>query len=229
MYPKIRQTNKENQGITDIQHDVSLTRKGFIDHSAVDFTPDALGDFCVFFKKMLPDKDSYTIIEFGCGSGVMATCLPKEVFYLGLDANHRAGPEAIKLNDPNKQFLVADLTAPFTLDPPLEADIIISFDFFEHIEEHNLRNVINSADQLLKKGGSFFSIIDKYPLPEHITRKPIQQWINIFNEYTNWELVDACAEEYCTNKELWEEYKKLKPPFWTAVFLHQMLLRYKKV
>ena len=229
MYPKIKQTNPNNIGITDVKNDKSLTRPGWIEHSGWDFTPELLGDFCIFLKNVLPEKNKYTVIEFGCGSGVMTRCLPESVFYLGLDANQKAGPEIKKLNDPKKQFIAVDLTAPFTLEPPIKADIIMSFDFFEHIEEFNLEPVIKAVDNLLKKDGYFFSIIDRFPLPEHITNKPIVWWLDIFKRYTNWKLIDACASGYNNNSFLWTQYEALRPKFWQGNVKHQMFVRYQKV
>lgn len=221
----IRQILPENKGIEDINEDVraalpsileghtpdnmtdSPSKPGFKYHSSFDFNHDNIGTFCAVINRLVEEADAKTVIELGCGSGILATCLPKHISYLGLDGNPDSGMFIKQLDQYNKHLIVLDYTREFILEPPPLADVMFSFDFFEHLEEDKTDFAIQKTGELLKPGGLAFFIIDRLPLPEHINIKPYEWWDEKFRRIAGWEPWDGGAE-------FLEFYHENKPPHW---------------
>jgi ubiquinone/menaquinone biosynthesis C-methylase UbiE len=61
--------------------------------------------------KLLELNNHSKVLDLGCGQGILARQLPKDVFYLGVDAAKGLIEEAKKLDKrPNHRYLVADVT-----------------------------------------------------------------------------------------------------------------------
>jgi SAM-dependent methyltransferase len=221
----IRQILPENKGIEDINETVraalpqileghipanmtdSPSKPGFKYHSSFDFNHTNVGTFGAVINWLIAEAEAQTVIELGCGSGILADFLPPATNYLGLDGNPDAGMFVKQMNQDNKHVIILDYTKDFILDPPPLADLMISFDFFEHLEEDRTDFVVQKTGELLRPGGLAFFIIDRLPLPEHINIKPYEWWDEKFRRiagWTPWEKRD----------EFLEFYHKNKPPHW---------------
>jgi hypothetical protein len=218
----------QNNGLHDYVGDISVSNPGAMYHSGFDFTPDLLGTFCDFLKPWVPNKENLVVIELGCGSGVMVNCFPKDCIYIGLDANPDAGRCIKDLRDPTKVYIPVNLKEHFQLDPDYKADILVSFDFFEHIHKEDLPTIIKQADNLLCGGGLFFSIIDTIDTTSHLTILPIEQWLQIFALETNWKLISACSAKYNETTDVWQSYVSNIPSFWFKNLDYQMVFIYEK-
>lgn len=217
---KYEQLNKENTGITDIHGDFSLTRKGFIVHSSFDFGHHNLGSFCKVVNRFVA-KPEATVVELGCGSTVLATCLPEEATYVGLDANPGAGMYVKELKQDNKQVIILDLTKDFSIWPPLQADYVLSFDFFEHIEYAHIDILQRQIEPLLAVGGKAFFIIDTIDLPEHLIRESEEWWTSKFAQNCpSWKKVE--------DPELQKFYLQNVPPHWKPNVPHQWVLFFER-
>lgn len=75
-----------------------------------------------------------SILDYGCGQGVLINHVKKELSYRGYD------PASV-----NKQFASA----------PCPADMVICIDVLEHIEPKLLDNVLNHLKALIKRVGFF--------------------------------------------------------------------------
>jgi len=187
----VRQIIESNKGIVDIVGDDSLTHKGFKYHSSFDFTVDKLDKFCNVIRLLEAECGGDTVIELGCGSSVMATCLKEETSYLGLDGNPDAGMYVKGMNKENKHVIVVDFTKEFMLEPTVKADLLISFDVFEHLPEEKIDFVIKQVSRLLKPNGLAFFIIDRLPLQEHITIRDLSWWQNKFETINKWRRIES--------------------------------------
>ena len=182
-----RQTNEDNKGIVDLADDNnhSLTRQGYLHCSGTEFTPELLGGFGDFISRLVGDG---FVVELGCGSAVISAFCPGG--YLGLDGNREAG------NHCKGEFFAVDLIKPVDFDPPVQADWLLSFNFFEHIEEQFIDNLLENADKLLKPGGKVFLLIDTIDNgPEHVTLKGEAWW-------------DERLRKYWVKEEVSAEFKK---------------------
>jgi SAM-dependent methyltransferase len=224
----IKQIDAENKGIEDVSNDRSLTHRGYVHHSGFDFVPDNRGEFCKFIQAMIPQKEDLVVVEFGCGSGVLVQCLPEDCLYIGLDGNIEGGPFIKELDNPKKLHIPVDLTKDFELSPPVLADIVMSFDFFEHINEEHINKVISHFDRLLKPGGRFISLIDTIPLDEHVTIRPIEWWDSVFYSQTKWKPLCVGCASYNADDPSWQLFIQYHPPFWSGNINHQMLFVYEK-
>lgn len=200
MIGKHKQVNEDNIGILDIKDGRSLTRKGYRHHSGTEFSPDLLGTFCNFLSELVGDK---SVVELGCGSGVLSKCCKN---YLGIDANKDAG------NYCDGEFIVADLTKLIVFEPSVEADLAISFDFFEHIEEDLVNTVLFNTNNMLKYGGEIFFVIDNFDeLEEHITVKPANWWHQRFEKvgWTQLPITTEFKQSYIDNMPIhWKQWLK---------------------
>jgi ubiquinone/menaquinone biosynthesis C-methylase UbiE len=66
--------------------------------------------------RLLDLKPGDSLIDLACGQGVLASHLPKEVEYLGLDAAKSLLQKA-RSRHPEKRFVFADLTKPLPIEP----------------------------------------------------------------------------------------------------------------
>jgi hypothetical protein len=186
----VKQILEFNQGIQDIVGDDSVSHKGFKYHSSFDFTQDKLGLFCNVIKELEVRSNAGTVIELGCGSAVIATCLKPETNYLGLDGNPDSGLFIDRLAQENKSNIVLDFTKEFVLEPAPKADLLLSFDFFEHLPNDKLDFAVEKAGGLLNEGGLAFFIIDRLPLAEHISIYPLEFWREKFERINGWTWIE---------------------------------------
>lgn len=203
-----RQTNESNIGIVDLadDHNHSRTRQGYLHCSGTEFHPELLGGFGDFIARLVGGG---FVVELGCGSAVIsAHC---KGGYLGLDGNVDGG------NHCTGEFFAVDLTSTIGFDPPVEADFLLSFNFFEHIEEDRVDAVLQNADKLLKPGGQVFFLIDLiYNGPEHVTLKEDDWWHERLQKY--WirdEVTEDFRQDYLRNApvhwKIWGTDKTQRP------------------
>jgi SAM-dependent methyltransferase len=169
-----KQLVETNKGITDYNPsdpNHSLTRRGYAHHSGTEFTEEFIGSFGEWIANLVENS---LVVELGCGSAVLSRYCK---YYIGLDGNKDAG------NCCKGEFYVLDLTEPYSFDPPIEADFIISFNFLEHIEEELIPKLLAQADSLLKPGGRLFLVADhsKQETGEHVTIKGEDWWDQQFS------------------------------------------------
>ena len=180
------QTNPFNQGILDYDPadpNHSLTHKGYAHHSGTEFTEEWIGPFGEWFREFA--GDDLVVVELGCGSGILSRYCTA---YIGLDGNVEAGNECVG------EFYAVDLTVPYGFDPPVQADLIVSFNFLEHIDADLIPRLLRQADQLLRPGGRLFLVADKstQETGEHVTIMEEDWWDSKF-QAVGW--VKECATD----------------------------------
>lgn len=107
--------------------------------------------------RLLNLQKNSRLLDVGCGQGVLARRLPKDIQYVGLDTA-RSLIEAAKKNDhnPKHSYLVADVTKPFPVnDVYSHIAAILSLQNMEQVDQ-----VIQHAANRLIKGGRFLIVLN---------------------------------------------------------------------
>jgi len=107
-------------------------------------------------KKWLKFNEGDSLLDLGCGQGVLARHLPKNVIYYGVDLAPTLIKQA-KVHSPTQQFLIKDATKPLDLDRSdfSHAIFILSLQNMEKPEK-----AIEQASLHLRKGGSLILILN---------------------------------------------------------------------
>ena len=127
------------------------------------------------YKKIVNKLNYYDIIlELGCGVGHLAQMLEENQYksYLGLDFSQIAIEKATEKS--NQKFLVSDIMKD-KLNYPY--DVIVSTEFFEHVEYEKILNKIKPGARLIFSVPNFLIDSHLYKWDDH---KQIQ---NDFSKY----------------------------------------------
>lgn len=109
----------------------------------------------VIFPRLIPLLKG-SVLDVGCGNGVVARQLPKSAQYLGIDASQGLIREAKKLS-PEREFLVADATSIPT-DRSFENVLFLLS--LQNMEEGE-KAVVEAASKL--KAGGTLAIVMNHP------------------------------------------------------------------
>lgn len=93
--------------------------------------------------KAMASEDCISVVEVGCGTGWVPTCLPDSIMYGGVDVN--AGCiEIAQRKNPFRDFLVADIRESLaTLDPSGRWwDAGCAFAFLKHFALHEWSDIV---------------------------------------------------------------------------------------
>jgi SAM-dependent methyltransferase len=104
------------------------------------------------------EKPSASLLDLGCGQGVLARALPKGMLYFGVDSSPSLIAAAKKLSPAsNLHFLAADATEPLPIEKKDfdSAAFILSLQNIEHPER-----AIANARRHLRKGAHLLIIIN---------------------------------------------------------------------
>jgi len=103
--------------------------------------------------RLLSLKPGDSLIDLGCGQGVLCGQIPKQVAYTGVDA----APSLIQKAKQRFRgdFLVADLTKPLNLNGFSHAAMIL---VLQNIEEPEM--ALQNAAKALKPGGKFLLVLN---------------------------------------------------------------------
>jgi ubiquinone/menaquinone biosynthesis C-methylase UbiE len=99
-----------------------------------------------------------TLLDLGCGQGILARHLPKELHYTGVDLSETLIKAANQgKSSPNQQFLVGDLTNKLTLPQKNfhYATIILALQNIERGDK-----VVQNAKQLLAPNGKLLIVLN---------------------------------------------------------------------
>lgn len=131
------------------------------------------------------------ILDLGCAGGRMVeSFIEMGQVAIGIEGsdyckkNHRHAWSRIP-----KNLFTADATKPFTIyngtDQPEQFDLVTAWEFFEHIKEIDLAEVMQNIKRHLAPGGLFIGSINTYKSAQpkyHQTVKPAAFWIELFEQ-----------------------------------------------
>lgn len=93
--------------------------------------------FVNWLNHILQDKDLISVIEFGCGIGLVPEHLPDDVHYLGVDQNPDCILRAMQRN-PTRWFQLNDIRA----GQRLTFDVVCAFSVLKHFGLHEWDEVL---------------------------------------------------------------------------------------
>jgi ubiquinone/menaquinone biosynthesis C-methylase UbiE len=109
-------------------------------------------------KKLLDLKPNDSVLDLGCGQGVLARAIRPDIDYLGVDLSSSLVRLAEKQNRNDRfEFMIADITESLNLPRRdfSHAAIILAL---QNVEDFSA--VINNAAKHLKSGGQFLIVIN---------------------------------------------------------------------
>lgn len=110
-------------------------------------------------KKILNFKSINSLVDLGCGQGILSRHIPKNINYLGIDISKTLVHQAKKYskNSVFHKFIIHDLCTPFNQNQN-EFDCALSILALQNME--NPKQAIANASQLLKKNGIFIIVLN---------------------------------------------------------------------
>ena len=127
------------------------------------------------------------MIDFGCaGGGIVEDFIDRGHLAIGLDGSDASYliKRACWGKIPNNLFL-CDCARPFQVlcnSQPFKADVITSFEFFEHIYREDIPKVCDNIKNLLNKDGFSIHSIALFESGHHVTWKDKEWWFYIFEQ-----------------------------------------------
>jgi len=86
---------------------------------------------------LLEHPECHSVLEFGCGTGLVPLHLPMAVQYVGVDKNKLCVERARAKNDHSRTFLWSDIR----VCPYMSASIVCAFAFLKHFQLHEWNTV----------------------------------------------------------------------------------------
>ena len=115
----------------------------------------------VILPRLVPLLDllpGHSLLDLGCGQGILARSLPKKIAYTGIDLSPKLIAEAKKITkDPAASFIVSDASKPLPLPHNAfdRACFLLSFQNMEHPEK-----AIQNASLHLKEKGKLLLVLN---------------------------------------------------------------------
>lgn len=110
--------------------------------------------------KLLDLKSDSSLLDLGCGQGILGKNIPRIQKYLGVDLSKDlidfAKKDSKKINSEKIDFLHADVSKPLNLDGDFSHAVIILA--LQNIE--NFQAVFANASRSLNKGGKFLIVLN---------------------------------------------------------------------
>lgn len=137
--------------------------------------------------KKLKELEIKTLLDIGCAGGAFV----EELLNSGIKAIGLEGSDiSLKMKRASwttipKNLFTVDVTKPFIIkwdDSPVTFDVVTCWEFFEHIEEKDLPQVLENICQHTTIGSQLLCSIASFPSPHkgvdlHRTKKDIGFWI----------------------------------------------------
>jgi 2-polyprenyl-3-methyl-5-hydroxy-6-metoxy-1,4-benzoquinol methylase len=112
------------------------------------------------------------VVDIGCGPGDIVNVVPP-IEYVGVDISEAYIAQAAATHGSRGVFRAG--TARVLLDEPraFNADLVMCMGVLHHLDDHEVREVLDVAMQLLKPGGRFVAIEPSYL----VKQSRLSKWI----------------------------------------------------
>ncbi|NQT12695.1 MAG: class I SAM-dependent methyltransferase [Planctomycetes bacterium] len=104
-------------------------------------------------------RDGQTIVDAGCGPGILVHYLPKAVNYFGFDISEPYISTAQSTFPDRGEFVCGDAARFIDEKQELKGavDIVLTFGVLHHLDDEAALELLRAAHQLLKSGGRYVS------------------------------------------------------------------------
>lgn len=108
------------------------------------------------FDRYLPELDSKSILDVGCGPRGLVAYLPESARYVGVDSSHKYCDSARRLNQSRGEFVCAQ--AECLPDSIGKFDVIIASGLLHHLSDQSGRAFLGQMSQFLRKDGVLLTL-----------------------------------------------------------------------
>lgn len=131
---------------------------------------DAASDWMI--KHACRITEGMRVVDIGCGPGDIVNVVPP-IEYVGVDISEAYIAQATATHGNRGVFRAG--TARVLLDEPraFNADLVMCMGVLHHLDDHEVREVLDVAMQLLKPGGRFVAIEPSYL----VKQSRLSKWI----------------------------------------------------
>ena len=114
-----------------------------------------------FVKKNLKDTRVESVLDLGCGTASTIKLLPENIKYIGVDTSQEYLEKArVRSGKMNAQFIHSDISdKAWAQDSKITGDsLTIALGIFHHIDDYQLRGVLENLNHVLPVGGKVVSL-----------------------------------------------------------------------
>lgn len=154
-----------------------------------------------YINALLKKKSEIRYCDLGCAGGwFVRRMIEKGQFAVGIDgSDYSLKHRRAEWGSVPDNLFVADITKPFYFTDENETrfkfNIMSAFDVLEHLPEDHLPGFFGNLRDNLEPGGHFICSIADFPDEGyHVTLKPMEWWITLFN--LNDFIADVLIEQY---------------------------------
>lgn len=104
----------------------------------------------------LPELDSKSVLDVGCGPRGVVAYLPKSARYVGVDSSRKYCEAARRFNQSRGDFICAQ--AECLPDSIGKFDVIIASGLLHHLSDENARAFLGQMSQFLQKDGVLLTL-----------------------------------------------------------------------
>lgn len=156
----------------------------------------------VLRKLLLSNKRWSTVLDFGCGPGVMIDLMNDEgIDYTGYDCSSEARELYLKHygQHPEKYLTSLPENRPF--------DLFLSFDVFEHMTDEQISCILSQISTI---PCLMINVSRVKNIPGHINLKSDKQWIRLFN-LNNYHYMEQETKQL---RKLYADIRPNQPDLW---------------
>lgn len=156
--------------------------------------------------KNIPSKESWTVLDLGCGNGVSTNYL-KGKTVVGVDLSEKEMVRA-KKNFPNINYLVADATKlPFKTG---SFDLIVAVNLLHHLADKTDKG-LKECYRILKKGGILLTVDPNLTNPIGFTTRELFKLLKLKKSAPTFPQFALQNDEYQFNKKMYNDLFEKSP------------------
>ena len=165
--------------------------------------------------RLAREAGSQTVLDVGCGTGTLASFLPDEIGYLGIDMSEAYIDEATRTH-PQRTFRCGDV-----MDMDLEGatfDLGVAVGLLHHIDDDIAIHMLDTLGSHLSPGGQFVSIDPCFAMGQSFLSKAVVSADRGQNVRTS-EEYRKLAQNAFPSVEVRVDHRLLRIPFTACILV----------